>query len=546
MKIKYAIVIILLLLQPLLAQMLLWDEVFSGTGSFPEQVNDATIDNNLNVYVTGLTSWSSSATGNDITTIKYDKDGDTLWTNTLDVYGYRDEAYSICLDDSGNAYVAGYAKDASNNKYLVVIKYDGDSGDTVWCNSELIQNPNQYDYKIAVDDSYDVYVATDSLSLCWLLKFEGDDGAIAWTQHVYESEYDNAYWYDMVLDTAGYIYVGGTAFYGKETETEAILVAKYWPDGYRQWLSEYGHNRGSGCEGIDIDNYGYTYVTGSSHISGRQCIVIVKYDNNGDTVWSYYDNETNNCVPLDIEVFRLTGESYITGWVSRGTVNNNVLTIAVDSSGDTIWTDEFGGSGMDGSYELGITNNCVYVSGYTESPTTSMDILTLCYWRNLGSLMWAETNVYGEDTVDCSKNIAVKKIRTRAYIVAAGYVENDWATVMYSFNEDISNPNSGGPQSSEAQLVKIFSFEKLYPNPVKNILNIRFNSPDKCKITVKLYDAAGRMIDNILRGTAKIGINEISYESKNLPDGVYFVQLVANSYGKSESYQITEKMIYQK
>lgn len=534
MKIKYAIVIILLLLQPLLAQMRLWDEVFSGTGSFPEQVNDATIDNNLNVYVTGLTSWSSSATGNDITTIKYDKDGDTLWTNTLDVYGYRDEAYSICLDDSGNAYVAGYAKDASNNKYLVVIKYDGDSGDTVWCNSELIQNPNQYDYKIAVDDSYDVYVATDSLSLCWLLKFEGDDGAIAWTKHVYEYEYDNAYWYDMVLDTAGYIYVGGTAFYGKETETEAILVAKYWSTGDREWLSEYGHNRGSGCEGIDIDNYGYTYVTGTSHISGRQCVVIVKYDNNGDTVWSYYDNETNNCVPRDIEVFRLTGESYITGWVSRGTVNNNVLTIAVDASGDTIWTHEYGGSSRDAGYELGIGTYCVYVGGYTSS-----DMLTLCYRRNNGYLEWAETYDSAK-----SYNIAVRPapIPHASYIthiVSAGRKANDWVTLMYKYDESIMRSPSSGPQDSKTQLVKFFSFEKLYPNPARDILKIRFNSPDERKITIKLYDAAGRLVKDIFDGNAKIGMNEISYESKNLPDGVYFVRL------ETANYRVTEKVIYQ-
>jgi hypothetical protein len=87
MKIKYAIVIILLLLQPLLAQMLLWDEVFSGTGSRTEWLNDATIDNNLNVYVTGYTSWSSFQSGDRITTIKYDKNGDIVWWDTLKIYG---------------------------------------------------------------------------------------------------------------------------------------------------------------------------------------------------------------------------------------------------------------------------------------------------------------------------------------------------------------------------------------------------------------------------------------------------------------------------
>ncbi len=530
MKIKYAIVIILLLLQPLLAQTLLWDEVFSGTGSMTEWLADAIIDNNLNVYVTGKTSWSSSHSGDRITTFKYDKNGDSVWLNIINVSGTNDCGKSICLDDSGNAYVAGFA-DSAGVRRLVVRKYDdSDSGAIVW-NTVLIQGSYQgyYDYKIAVDNDSGVYVATKYYSDCWLLKFDSDDGDIVWDR-TYNAG-NNEGWCDMALDNQGYIYVGGTIVLGESDE--AFVVAKYEPDyGDTVWLDKYGYDNETGCDAIDIDNAGNVYIGGTSRTGGQHATVFKCDGAKGDSLWQYHYNGSSGCD--DIAVYP-TGESYITSWRYRGIGNTNVLTIAVDNSGNAIWCAEFGGSSRDVGYELGIGTYCVYVGGYTSS-----DMLTLCYRRNNGYLEWAETYDSAK-----SYNIAVRPApRPHAsyitHIVSAGRKANDWVTLMYKYDESIMRSPSSGPQDSKTQLVKFFSFEKLYPNPARDILKIRFNSPDERKITIKLYDATGRLVKDIFDGNAKIGMNEISHESKNLPDGVYFVRL------ETAGYQVTEKVIYQK
>ena len=74
-------------------------------------------------------------------------------------------------------------------------------------------------------------------------------------------------------------------------------------------------------------------------------------------------------------------------------------------------------------------------------------------------------------------------------------------------------------------------------NPVKSRLKISYNSICKGKVTVKLYDVAGRLVDTMFNGKVRVGLNELSYKCDHLSNGVYFVQLA------SKEQAITEKVI---
>jgi len=96
---------------------------------------------------------------------------------------------------------------------------------------------------------------------------------------------------------------------------------------------------------------------------------------------------------------------------------------------------------------------------------------------------------------------------------------------------------SGGPQSNETlQLGPVF-FEGIYPNPARGNLRIRFNSPDEQKVTIKLYDVTGRLVNEIFNGKAKIGINEMPIMAENYAAGIYFIRIETNK------EIITEKFI---
>mgnify|MGYP001579076366 CR=1 FL=1 len=83
-----------------------WVARYNGPGNRDDSAYAIAVDGSGNVYVTGY-SYNSS-THNDYVTVKYDTNGNELWTaryngpgNSLDV------ARAMAVDDSGNVYVTG-------------------------------------------------------------------------------------------------------------------------------------------------------------------------------------------------------------------------------------------------------------------------------------------------------------------------------------------------------------------------------------------------------------------------------------------------------
>ena len=79
-----------------------------------------------NVYVTGAsTELNGTVTSADYTTIKYDTDGNQKWLHSYNGTGNgSDAAYSMAVDDLGNVYVTGRSKGISTTD-IVTIKYPG-------------------------------------------------------------------------------------------------------------------------------------------------------------------------------------------------------------------------------------------------------------------------------------------------------------------------------------------------------------------------------------------------------------------------------------
>ena len=105
--------------------------------------------------------------------------------------------------------------------------------------------------------------------------------------------------------------------------------------------------------------------------------------------------------------------------------------------------------------------------------------------------------------------------------------------------ESKNNVNSSNSYNKENDEI-LFNISALYPNPCKDKLYIRFTSPDCQKVMVELYDATGRLVEKVFDGHAKIGMNEISYTSKNISSGIYFIRL------ETEKKNITEKVLFQR
>lgn len=101
----------------------------------PEQENilaDIKMGVDGSVYLTG-TSFSNES-NNDYLTVAYDKDNNLLWAKRFDSVRLDDVARAITVDESSNVYVTGSSENEQGNTSILTIKYDRE-GNELWTNT---------------------------------------------------------------------------------------------------------------------------------------------------------------------------------------------------------------------------------------------------------------------------------------------------------------------------------------------------------------------------------------------------------------------------
>lgn len=98
-----------------------WIRIYDGGYEQSDEVRSMAVDNLQNVYVTGRTD-STNGVSN-YQTIKYDKSGIIQWVEEFTGGFHDDIAYSICLDKNNNAIVTGNSRLNISNSAIRTIKY---------------------------------------------------------------------------------------------------------------------------------------------------------------------------------------------------------------------------------------------------------------------------------------------------------------------------------------------------------------------------------------------------------------------------------------
>ncbi|MEO0125933.1 MAG: SBBP repeat-containing protein [candidate division WOR-3 bacterium] len=148
----------------------LWVARYNGPGNAEDWARAVAVDNSGNVYVTG--SSAGSGTSWDYATIKYDANGNQLWVARYNGPGnYYDNAFDLAVDGSGNVYVTGGSYASGTLDDYTTVKYSA-SGSQLWVaryNGPV--NGGDRAYRIAVDNSGNVYVTGGSQGSNYFLDF---------------------------------------------------------------------------------------------------------------------------------------------------------------------------------------------------------------------------------------------------------------------------------------------------------------------------------------------------------------------------------------
>jgi uncharacterized delta-60 repeat protein len=248
-----------------------WISRYNGPGNGDEYPSDMAVDSSGNLYVTGHSE--GSGTASDYATIKYLPNGDTAWVRRYNGPGnVNDRAWDIEIDDSGNIYIAGQSGGSGSSDDYATIKYYPD-GDTAWVrryNSPV--NGNDQAWHITVDVSGNVYVTGNSDSTgtgfdYLTIKYD-PNGDVAWARRYNGpgNSVDRAW--AIAVDGSGNVYVTGRS--GGSGTSDDYATLKYYPDGDTAWLTRY-NGPGNGNDhafSMALDSSGNIYVTGESQGEG--------------------------------------------------------------------------------------------------------------------------------------------------------------------------------------------------------------------------------------------------------------------------------------
>lgn len=94
---------------------------------------------------------------------------------------------------------------------------------------------------------------------------------------------------------------------------------------------------------------------------------------------------------------------------------------------------------------------------------------------------------------------------------------------------------------AEAGLPVSFSLEQNYPNPFNPATVIRFTIPagmDKTPVTLRVYDVAGRMVSEVMKGELESGYHQVSFNGAGLASGMYIYRLTAGTLTLSKTMML--------
>ncbi len=235
-----------------------------------------------------------------MTTIRVGPDGQRVWRRefTGGAVG-RHAAFSVAVDGAGNVYVAGLSAVVDFTHDLFLVKYDGD-GNLLW--SRNIDGPGGGDdfpvaVLLAADDS-PVVVGSASAP-------GGDDFLVARFDPAGNQEW--ATFFDGPSGLADYasgasigpddtVVVTGRTF--PNDQTYAYLTAAFDAKGRALWFDTYDTGDGLRHRGhsVRVDGAGNAYVTGTSHAVNDigNDITTLKYSPAGERMWvTRYNGQEN-------------------------------------------------------------------------------------------------------------------------------------------------------------------------------------------------------------------------------------------------------------
>ncbi|TGN11902.1 SBBP repeat-containing protein [Leptospira ilyithenensis] len=337
----------------------LWTKFLGVTGK--NTYSDAiSSDSQGNVYITGVTEGEldgQTLTGvQDLFVVKYDSDGNKLWTRLLGASGKKAFSRDIIITSQNNVYITGDTDGNLDNQTLTgnidsfIAKYDS-NGNRLWTKLSGVSNRFVFSESISTDSQENLYIAghtdgnLDNQTLTgridsFAVKYDSNGNKL-WTRLLGTSGKETIA-LGIFSDPEGDAYITGYTDGNLDgnslTGTKDLFVTKYDANGSKLWTKLLGApGKETRAYRINVGSKGYLYVTGFTQgdldgqpRKGSQDPFVVKYDANGVKLWTRLLGGSSSeirsaAAARDIAIDRQAKNIYITG-DTNGDIDGQKLT----------------------------------------------------------------------------------------------------------------------------------------------------------------------------------------------------------------------------
>ncbi len=522
----------------------IWAKLYNG----PANQQDSSVGVSLNstgmVFVTG---WSlGSGTGADIVTIKYNPDtGDTLWVNRYNGVSNLEDKVSAITCDNNAVYVTGWSFIPSRD--IVTIKYDAATGNRLWVKTyNGTGNGGDYGFAIAVDPSGNVYVTGRSDvgsgqgQKFTTLKYDAAGNMVSGWPSIYtgplSTTFDQAQ--AIKLDPSGNAYITGKSGLAG---FEDFLTLKIGASGTVAWVKKFNgtSNNEDNAVALVLDNsFSNVFVAGYGfRFGGVQDYEVLKYNaSTGDSVAAAtYNGPQGSTDQLTTMTIDNANNVFVTGFSSGVSTAYDYATIKYNSSLQQQWVQRTTNSGNDLPFYIAVDNASGNLYVTGSSQGTGTGYDYLTIsYNNAGTLNWEKRENGSASSNDYASGIAVQD-SDRIYVTGSA---NFSGTGIAFYTLRYSKISAINPVSGI--IPSSFQLRQNYPNPFNPSTSIRFDIPNSSSVRVSVYDVMGREIENLVNEQLKAGEYMVKWDAARFASGIYFYSIAA------DGYQTTKKMILMK
>jgi len=501
-----------------------------------------TTDSHKDCYVTGYTT--DPNTGSDIILIKYDEEGDTIYSRTYSGTGVgEDRAFGIAVDDLDNIYITGQVSMAGRGLELVVLKYSS-NGNLLWDKiyGATSQDLDDAGLSLVIDDNNKVIVTgyctgADGLKDIVTIKLN-QNGSTAWVKMEDGEGGLNSEGFGIAVDDNDFIYVSGYTTSENNSSGKDVAVIKYGQGGNKKWLKSYNGsvNKDDIAYGIALDGYNKIYLTGYTTVGSADDntdVLLMKLNSNGSINWVKKYNEGNG-ISTD-KAFGIIVDSdnriYVSGETSTSINNRDYLVLKYNLSGVLHWSTKYDGPVHGDDYASAISilsSSKIVVTGASWGTNQNYDYATVKIKKSNGEKDPASRYSVAVSSNDIAKDVDVSSNNT---IYVTGYseliVENKGSGTAIS---TIMERDDDGEMNTGNNVPEKFRLFQNYPNPFNPSTTIKFEISDNMPVKLVVYDMLGRSVDILVNSELKAGSYSITYTNKNLSSGIYFYELSAGNY----------------